>query len=222
MSAEILVGAVAEDRPRGRAVQALVRDGLSSVIEAPSIDHLVAACAGRHPHVVVHVGGRDAAHALRRLARELPRTRLVAVIAGAERSVVRWALLAGAHGVVAVADVPTTLPVTVRAVWAGQTVVPTAVRAVLETAELSHREREVLDLVAAGLTNAQIADRLCLTEHTVKSHVSSVFTKLRVHSRSEAIAAHAQRHAEFASSPQRLERTLNGDTTHETTVHRRQ
>lgn len=205
MTEEVLVGVVAEDRPRARAVQALVRDGLPSIIEARSIDELVARCAGRQPHVVVHVGAGDPTPALRRLARELPRTRLVAVIPAVERSAVRWALLSGADGIVAVAELAATLPVTVRAVWAGQTAVPSAARAVLETAELSFREREVLNLVAAGLTNAQIARRLCLTEHTVKSHVSSVFAKLRVHSRSEAIAAHAQGHAGFGPSPRRAE-----------------
>lgn len=50
------------------------------------------------------------------------------------------------------------------------------------------REREVLDLVARGLTNAEIARRLVLSGKTVRNHVSNVFTKLRVAGRAEAVA----------------------------------
>jgi DNA-binding NarL/FixJ family response regulator len=214
MSDDILVGVVADPRPGSRVTAALARDGIASIIEAGSIDDLVRECADRRPHVVVHVGTRDPGPSLRSLARSLPRTRLVAVVPGPDRAVVRSALLAGADGVVVAADLPVTLPVTVRAVWAGQTVVPSAARASLEIAELSHREREVLDLVAAGLSNAQIADRLCVTEHTVKSHLGSLFTKLGVHSRSEAIAAHVQGPGRFGPSPERAESVhVNGDTT---------
>ncbi len=54
--------------------------------------------------------------------------------------------------------------------------------------ELTDREREVLDLVARGLTNAEIARRLVLSGKTVRNHVSNVFAKLRVAGRAEAVA----------------------------------
>ena len=44
---------------------------------------------------------------------------------------------------------------------------------------LSEREREVLDLIAAGSTNREIAERLYLSPHTVKEHTSSLYRKLR-------------------------------------------
>jgi DNA-binding NarL/FixJ family response regulator len=53
--------------------------------------------------------------------------------------------------------------------------------------ELTDREREVLDLVARGLTNAAIARQLVVSDKTVRNHVSNVFTKLHVANRPEAI-----------------------------------
>jgi pimeloyl-ACP methyl ester carboxylesterase/DNA-binding CsgD family transcriptional regulator len=54
-------------------------------------------------------------------------------------------------------------------------------------AELSAREREILELVARGLDNRQIAERLFLSEKTVRNHITSVFSKLEVQSRAQAI-----------------------------------
>lgn len=54
--------------------------------------------------------------------------------------------------------------------------------------ELTDREREVLDLLARGLTNAAIAARLVVSEKTIRNHVSNVFCKLHVTSRAEAVA----------------------------------
>ncbi|HEY7044631.1 MAG TPA: response regulator transcription factor [Nocardioidaceae bacterium] len=53
--------------------------------------------------------------------------------------------------------------------------------------ELSEREREVLELMARGLTNSEIARRLVVSPKTVRNHASNVFTKLQVSDRSEAI-----------------------------------
>jgi DNA-binding NarL/FixJ family response regulator len=81
------------------------------------------------------------------------------------------------------------LEVTISAVLAGQLSVPRSISDRAAWATFSLREREVLKLVAHGLTNGEIADRLYLSESTVKSHLSSTFRKLGVSSRAEAAAA---------------------------------
>jgi DNA-binding NarL/FixJ family response regulator len=54
--------------------------------------------------------------------------------------------------------------------------------------ELTEREREVLELVAAGLGNHEIARRLVLSEKTVRNHVSAILVKLQVPDRASAVA----------------------------------
>lgn len=53
--------------------------------------------------------------------------------------------------------------------------------------ELSDREREILDLIARGLKNLEIAQRLYLSPKTVRNHVSNILTKLQVADRTQAI-----------------------------------
>jgi RNA polymerase sigma factor (sigma-70 family) len=57
-----------------------------------------------------------------------------------------------------------------------------------ELSALTDREREVLDLLAQGLTNKEIAEKLVITTNTVKRHLKAIFEKLNVHTRSAATA----------------------------------
>ena len=52
---------------------------------------------------------------------------------------------------------------------------------------LSDREREVLDLIASGATNREIAGELYLSPHTIKEHTSGLYRKLKVRNRAEAV-----------------------------------
>lgn len=126
--------------------------------------------------------------ALRRLHREVPEPAIIAVSPTATGTGVRRALDAGADAIVFEPVLESTLAVAVSAVSSGQSVVPRALRASVERPTFSHRERQVLTYVSRGLTNAQIADELFLSESTIKSHLSSAFAKFGVRSRREAAA----------------------------------
>ena len=125
---------------------------------------------------------------LRGLRRELRGPAIVVVSPAATATGVRRALDAGADAVVFESELEQTLAVAVSAVESGQSVVPRNMRASVERPTFSHRERQVLSLVSEGLTNAQIAEALFLSESTIKSHLSSAFAKFGVRSRREAAA----------------------------------
>jgi DNA-binding NarL/FixJ family response regulator len=126
--------------------------------------------------------------ALRRLRREQPKLAIIVISPPVTGTGVRRALDAGADAIVFEPEIETTLAVTAMAVASGQSVVPRKLRASVERPAFSHRERQVLALVSRGLTNSEIAERLLLAQSTVKSHLSSAFTKLGIRSRKEVTA----------------------------------
>jgi DNA-binding NarL/FixJ family response regulator len=113
---------------------------------------------------------------------------LVVLPADTSGARLRRAVRLGVCGVVTADRLQEALAPTAAALLAGQIVVPPAVRRQLAPTPLSHREKQVLNLVVAGYTNRQIADALYLSESTVKTHVSSAFAKLDARSRAEAAA----------------------------------
>ena len=124
--------------------------------------------------------------ALRRLRRDAPDPALVVISPPANGTGVRRVLDAGADALVFDPELERTLATTVRAVSIGQSAIPRKFLASVEKPVLSHRENEVLALVRNGLTNAEIAERLFLAESTIKSPLSSIFTKFGVRSRKES------------------------------------
>jgi DNA-binding NarL/FixJ family response regulator len=149
----------------------------------------IGADGGLEPDVLVVGCGRgitERDNQMRRIRRGFPHTRIVAVMPEDSRRGVRRALEAGADGVVFDTQLESALSLTVRTVMAGQTVVPAPGRLELDRPTLSTREKQVLAMVVAGMSNKAIASELYLAESTVKCHLSSAFSKLGVRSRNEA------------------------------------
>jgi DNA-binding NarL/FixJ family response regulator len=99
----------------------------------------------------------------------------------------RGALAAGVNGIVLEEHLSATLGACIEAVRAGQVCVPRRHAPQVEPATLSAREKQILGLVVMGYMNSEIASQLFVAESTVKSHLSSAFSKLGVRSRNEAV-----------------------------------
>lgn len=139
--------------------------------------------------------GADWPGGLRRLA-ELLQASTVVFALQADESRVRQALDAGAQGFLLKSVQPLALAQAIRSIAAGQRVFdPEVIGAALAPRPreapigLTHREREVLTLLARGLSNSEIGLRLCVSRATVKFHCGQLFSKLGVKSRAQAIAA---------------------------------
>jgi DNA-binding NarL/FixJ family response regulator len=197
---------IADDQP-------LMRAGFRTVLEATGAIEVVAEAgdgeeairvAEAHaPDVVmmdIRMPGVDGIEATRRL----PRHRvLILTTFGLDEYIVD-ALRAGASGFLLKDARPQELVAAVRAVAAGDAVLSTSVtRRLLDQvarrlpapvardqavfADLTEREHEVLRLLAGGLSNAEIAAALVVSEATVKSHVSNLLAKLGVRDRVQAV-----------------------------------
>jgi DNA-binding NarL/FixJ family response regulator len=196
--------------------QALVRTGfrlilqqapdMSVVGEAADGEQAAAMALDLQPDVVLMdvrmpgVNGVEATRMIRDGA--APQTRVLMLTTFDLDEYVYAALRAGADGFLLKDTLAADLLTAVRVVAAGDAVVaPSATRRLIEryvpagTARpvvadpgvLSERAREVLTLIARGLSNAEIADRLHLAEGTVKTHVSRLLTKLDLRDRVQAV-----------------------------------
>lgn len=186
------VAAIAADPTwRRRFADALTAHGLAIAAEGAAIEAAIEAAAVASTVVVLacDIDAPRQMAALRRLRREAASAGIVVVSPPVTGTGVRRALDAGADAVVFEPECEQALTTAVHGVANGQSVVPRKVRASLEKPVLSHRENEVLVLVADGLTNAEIAENLFLAESTIKSHLASIFTKLGVRSRKEVAVA---------------------------------
>jgi DNA-binding NarL/FixJ family response regulator len=184
------VGIVANEIEGRRLAAALKRGSFPVVAAAGEVNGLLDQ-AGDEPEVVVFAGGQEllARGGAVELLRALRPAVAIVIVSSGGTAAVRKALRAGVDGFVADPEAERALRGTIAAVLAGQISVPRAIRERISWTTFSLREKQVLQLVAAGLTNAEIADRLFLSESTIKSHLSSSFRKLRVSSRAEAAAA---------------------------------
>ena len=168
---------------------------VAACTEPPVTIETAAAVCGeleRAPDIAILAGGKELyapGSSVEMLRTLLPESRLVVLSPSADRDTVARALRAGAWAVLGEERLEASLPTVLRAVHGGQLCLPGTISRRLDTAAFSPRERQVLELITRGLTNAQIARRLYLSESTVKSHLASSFRKLGLCSRAEAAAA---------------------------------
>jgi DNA-binding NarL/FixJ family response regulator len=197
--------------------QALVRVGLRKILEAEPDTTVVAeaengeravAAAARHrPDVVlmdIRMPVLDGIEATRRIVRDRPATRVLILTTFGLDAYVYDALRSGASGFMLKDAPPEEIAAAVRIVASGEALLaPAVTRAVIEefarrepppapTAppaldELTPREREVLDLLARGLSNPEICERLVISEATAKTHVARILQKLDLRDRVQAV-----------------------------------
>jgi DNA-binding NarL/FixJ family response regulator len=130
---------------------------------------------------LVGESGADVCDSIRKAS---PSTRVL-LISGAGRMSPAAARAAGASGFVSKDLEAREVAHAVRMVGLGMTMF--APKSEQPAPLLSGREREVLDLIAAGSTNREIAERLFLSPHTVKEHTSALYRKLQARNRAEAV-----------------------------------
>ena len=195
----------------------LMRAGLRAVLASDeSVEVVGEAVDGRdavgrvdrlEPDVVlmdVRMPRLDGISATREIVRAAPRTRVLMVTTFEDDDYIFGALSAGASGFLLKRTRPEELIAAIHTVAAGEALLaPSVTRRVVDRMaqraewrdvrederldELTPRERDVLDLVARGLSNREIADALVIEESTVKSHLKRILMKLDVRDRVHAV-----------------------------------
>jgi len=199
----------------------LVRRGLRSVLdgvggvrivaEAADADAAIKAVDTDPPDVVimdVRLPGRSGIEACREIRSAHPDTKVLILTAHADDEALFSSILAGAAGFVLKQVRGADLVGAIRQVAAGGSLLdPTVTARVLARlrgestggdegiSDLTPQERKILDLVAEGMTNREIAEKVFLAEKTVKNYVSNILSKLGLSRRAEAAAYMARRRA---------------------------
>ncbi len=196
---------------------ALFRDGLATILsaepgfevaaQASNADEAVRLTKDLHPDMVlldIDMPGRGIT-AAQQVAEHCPGTKILMLTAMENDDNLVQALRAGASAYILKGVAARELVRILRAVHNGESYVPPGLAAGLlrglstqpehhdPFAELTAREHEILDALAEGLSNKEIAGRMFLSEKTVKHYVTNVLQKLQVRSRLEA-ALLAQKH----------------------------
>jgi two-component system, NarL family, response regulator LiaR len=184
---------------RGLATFLKVFDDLEMAGEAASGQEAIQLCAELQPDVVLMdmvMPDMDGAAATRLIRKQSPQIQVLALTSFKEEILVQSALQAGAIGYILKDVSADELAQAIRAAQAGRsTLSPEAAQALVHATSqtpatginLTERELQVMSLMVEGLNNTQIAARLTVSPSTVKSHVSSILSKLGVASRTEAV-----------------------------------
>ncbi len=153
----------------------------------------------------------DGVRAIPKIREGSPGSRILVLTSFSEDDKILPAIQAGAHGYLLKDIAPQALAQAIRGAFAGEVQLhPAAAKKLMEVAtkgnanpenerraagtlELTERELEVVELVASGLSNRAIAERLFVSEKTVKTHVSNILQKLNLEDRTQ-VAIYAIRH----------------------------
>ena len=184
----------------------IVRDGLRGMLTAePDFEVVGEAGDGAEaltlvdalaPDVVLmdlRMPGMDGIEATEEIMRRLPDAKVLIFTAYSERALLQRGLESGARGYILKEAPHETLLRAIEKVAAGETFVDPALMSVLTgtrggTDVLTPREREILQLLADGMSNADVAGQLFISQETVKSHVRHILTKLEADTRTQAVA----------------------------------
>ncbi len=175
-------------------------DDLLLVGEAANGETAIKICGELEPDVALVdmvMPDMDGAATTQLLRQQFPKIQVLILTSYTDERMVQKALQAGAIGYLLKDVSAEELAQAIRAAHTGRaTLSPGAAQALIHAvnqppppgSDLTERERVVLALLVEGLNNTQIAARLVVSPSTIKSHVSNILAKLRVSSRSEAVA----------------------------------
>jgi DNA-binding NarL/FixJ family response regulator len=184
----------------------VVREGLRLAIlrsphvrvvgEAADGETAVALAERRRPDVIVmdlRMPGMDGIEATEEIMRRVPDAKVLIFTAYSERALLQRGLESGARGYILKEAPHETLLRAIEKVAAGETFVDPALMSALTqsrggTDVLTAREREILQLLADGMSNVDVAGQLFISQETVKSHVRHILTKLEADTRTQAVA----------------------------------
>jgi NarL family two-component system response regulator LiaR len=194
----------------------VVRSGLSTVLsvyddlrlvgEAGDGEEAIKLCERLQPNVVLMdllMPKTDGVTAIKEIKTRWPQIQIIALTSFKEKEYVEGALKAGANGYLLKDISAEELINAVRRAVAGQpSLSPEAAQVLIRNVsepsqpylEMTSREKEILALMVEGLSNNEIAERLFVSQSTVKFHVSNILSKLGVTGRTEAVALAVKHH----------------------------